>query len=96
MVNNKLNKMRNPPQYTSTVLSGVNNPLLSASTAIMPPSITFRAENGGISFAFENTDGSVRIDLDGDNFMKAVHAFTNALDKSNVKYKITTTKKKKR
>jgi len=83
-------------QFTSTVLSGVNNPLLSVPNVVLPPSVTFRAVEGGISFEFENKEGKIRLDLDGDNFIKAVHAFTEALDKSNVKYKITTTKKKKR
>ncbi len=81
---------------SSAITSQLTGNISVSTAAVMPPSVTFRAVDGGISFSFENTDGSVRIDLDGDNFMKAVHAFTNALDKSNVKYKITTTKKKKR
>lgn len=79
----------------SAITSQLTGNTLSVSTAVMPPSVTFRTVDDGISFAFENSEGTVKIDLDGDNFIKAVHAFTEALDKSNVKYKITTTKKKK-
>lgn len=80
---------------TSPYMRGVSNPL-TLTSAVMPPSVTFKADGNGISFSFENKDGSVTLEFDDDSFIKMVGKFTDMLDKNNVKYKIKTTKKKKR